>query len=296
MVGTEEGIVISCNRKAKTPAEKIVCTFSGHHGPIYALQRNPFYPKNFLTVGDWTARIWSEESRESSIMWTKYHMAYLTDGAWSPVRPAVFFTTKMDGTLDIWDFVFKQCDPALSLKVMCIPFPMHPGPQALVPQVCDEALFCLRVQDSGCFIACGSQLGTTTLLEVSHGLCTLQRNEKNIASSIFERETRREKILEAKHREMRLKEKGRTEGKDDELKEEEPAVDLEGLVRKAEEDFFNVIFSELKKKETAAMKKSKLVGASRRGREGGVGAVGPGGFPFADLLADLEQVTSPGGP
>ena len=48
-------------------------------------------------------------------------MAYLTDGAWSPVRPAVFFTTKMDGTLDIWDFVFKQCDPALSLKVTCTP-------------------------------------------------------------------------------------------------------------------------------------------------------------------------------
>lgn len=71
MVGTEQGIVISCNRKAKTSAEKIVCTFSGHHGPIYALQRNPFYPKNFLTVGDWTARIWSEDSRESSIMWTK---------------------------------------------------------------------------------------------------------------------------------------------------------------------------------------------------------------------------------
>lgn len=75
---------------------------------------------------------------------------------------------------------------------------------------------------------------------------------------IFERETRREKILEAKHREMRLKEKGRTEGKDEELREEEPAVDLEGLVSKAEEDFFNVIFSELKKKEAAAMKKSKL--------------------------------------
>lgn len=51
-------------------------------------------------------------------------------------------------------------------------------------QVCDEALFCLRVQDNGCFIACGSQLGTTTLLEVSGGLCTLQRNEKNIASSV----------------------------------------------------------------------------------------------------------------
>nr|XP_045744490.1 dynein axonemal intermediate chain 2 [Mirounga angustirostris] len=167
----------------------------------------------------------------------RYHMAYLTDGAWSPVRPAVFFTTKMDGTLDIWDFVFKQCDPALSLKV------------------CDEALFCLRVQDNGCFIACGSQLGTTTLLEVSNGLCTLQRNEKNTASSIFERETRREKILEARHREMRLKEKGKVEGKDDDQREEETTLNLEELVTKAEEEFFDIIFAELKKKEAEAMKK-----------------------------------------
>lgn len=72
MVGTEQGVVVSCNRKAKTPAEKIVCTYDGHHGPVYALQRNPFFPKNFLTVGDWTARIWSEDIKESSIMWTKY--------------------------------------------------------------------------------------------------------------------------------------------------------------------------------------------------------------------------------
>lgn len=61
-------------------------------------------------------------------------MSYLTDGAWSPVRPAVFFTTKMDGTLDIWDFVFKHCDPALSLKVMYIPLPMHGGLWGLVAQ------------------------------------------------------------------------------------------------------------------------------------------------------------------
>eukprot|EP00058_Branchiostoma_floridae_P010277 XP_002595765.1 hypothetical protein BRAFLDRAFT_275418 [Branchiostoma floridae] len=71
MVGTEQGSVVNCNRKAKTPADKIVALYTGHHGPIYALQRNPFFPKNFLTVGDWTARIWSEDIRESSIMWTK---------------------------------------------------------------------------------------------------------------------------------------------------------------------------------------------------------------------------------
>ncbi|XP_037666008.1 dynein intermediate chain 2, axonemal isoform X2 [Choloepus didactylus] len=252
MVGTEQGIVVSCNRKAKTAAEKIVCTFSGHHGPIYALQRNPFYPKNFLTIGDWTARIWSEDSRESSIMWTKYNMAYLTDGAWSPVRPAVFFTTKMDGTLDIWDFAFKQCDPALNLKV------------------CDEALFSLRVQDNGCLLACGSRLGTTTLLEVSHGLCTLQRNEKNIASSMFERETRREKLLEARHREMRLKEKGKAEGQEEDSKGGEPAVNLEELLRAAEQEFFDVIFAELRKREAEAVKKKpKSAGSEKRSLEMG---------------------------
>ncbi|XP_027728973.1 dynein intermediate chain 2, axonemal [Vombatus ursinus] len=229
MVGTEQGVVISCNRKAKTIAEKIVCTFSGHHGPIYALQRNPFYPKNFLTVGDWTARIWSEESRESCIMWTKYHMAYVTDGAWSPQRPAVFFTTKMDGTVDIWDFVFKQSDPALSLKV------------------CDEALFSLKVQDNGCFLACGSRLGTVTLLEVSPGLCTLQRNEKNAASSIFERETHREKILEARHREMRLKEKGKIEVKEEEG-EGEVKINQEELLALTEKEFFDVINTEMKRR------------------------------------------------
>lgn len=121
--------------------------------------------------------------------------------------------------------------------------------------MCDEALFCLRVQDTGCLIACGSQLGTTTLLEVSSSLSTLQRNEKNIASSIFERETRREKILEARHREMRLKEKGKAEGKDEDQKDEEMALDLEELVVKAEEEFFDVIFSELKRKEVEALKK-----------------------------------------
>ena len=57
MVGTEQGAVMSCNRKAKTAAEKIVGQFIGHHGPINALQRNPFYPKQFLSVGDWAFRV-----------------------------------------------------------------------------------------------------------------------------------------------------------------------------------------------------------------------------------------------
>ncbi|XP_006034869.1 dynein intermediate chain 2, axonemal [Alligator sinensis] len=236
MVGTEQGMVITCNRKAKTPAEKIVGTYSGHHGPVYALARNPFYPKNFLTVGDWTARIWSEDSRESSIMWTKYHMSYLTSGCWSTIRPAVFFTTKMDGTLDVWDFLFKQNDPSLSLKV------------------CDEPLFSLRLQDNGRFIGCGSQLGTVTLLEISSGLCTLQKNEKTLATAMFERETKREKILEARHREMRLKERARSEGKEEEAKEDGPSESPEELLARAQKEFFEIIDAERRRREQGSAK------------------------------------------
>ena len=65
-----------------------------HYGPVYALQRNPCFPKNFLTVGDWCARIWSEDIKESAIMWTSSYTENLTDGCWSPTRPSVFFTAR----------------------------------------------------------------------------------------------------------------------------------------------------------------------------------------------------------
>ncbi|XP_059149327.1 dynein intermediate chain 3, ciliary-like isoform X2 [Physella acuta] len=235
MAGTEQGNIISCNRKAKTPMDKIAAVFTGHIGPVYALQRNPQFTKNFLSVGDWCARIWSEDIRESSIMWSKQYSSYLTDGCWSPIRPAVFFITKMDGTLDVWDIIFKQNNPTLSL------------------QVCDVPLYSLRVQESGKLIATGSQDGTTTLLELSEGLYTMGRNEKNLVTNMFERETRREKILDTRHKEIRLKEKtkadGKPEGEDagEKPKEESEDYNEEDLYIKAEKEFFSIIDAEKKK-------------------------------------------------
>jgi len=70
MVGTENGNVISCNRKGKTAAEKIGTIFKAHPSPVVGLQRNPGFVKNFITIGDWEARIWAEDVKESAIMWT----------------------------------------------------------------------------------------------------------------------------------------------------------------------------------------------------------------------------------
>lgn len=60
------------NRRGKTVLEKISATYYCHHGPVGSVQRNPAFLRNFLTVGDWQVRIWSEDVKESPIMWTKY--------------------------------------------------------------------------------------------------------------------------------------------------------------------------------------------------------------------------------
>jgi len=239
MVGNEQGSILTCNRKAKTPAEKIVAAYHQHYGPVYSVQRNPFFPKNFLSIGDWAARVWSEDIRESSIMWTKLSNCYLTDGCWSPVRPAVFFTTNKAGTLDVWDLLLKQNEPTLSI------------------QVCDESLESIRVHEQGRLVAGGSYNGTVTLLELSDGLCTLQRNEKASMTAMFERETRREKILEARHREMRLKERvkssqGQSGGKGGDTSHEEHVADDnedEDVIEKAEKAFFSTVDTEKKVRE-----------------------------------------------
>ena len=63
-VGTEHGVIINGNRKGKTEADKLSTTYEGHHGPVYSVKRNPFFPKFFMSVGDWTARVWCEDIRE----------------------------------------------------------------------------------------------------------------------------------------------------------------------------------------------------------------------------------------
>ncbi|KAL7748979.1 hypothetical protein RI367_005628 [Sorochytrium milnesiophthora] len=222
MVGTEAGLVAMCNKKAKTAGDRISHSYSGHYGPVYALQRNPFFPKNFLTVGDWTAKMWSEDVR-TPLMTTRFHSAYLTDGCWSPVRPSVFFTSKTDGTMDVWDVLFKQSEPTLSL------------------QVCSSPIHSLRVQDHGKIAAAGARDGSTTLLELSEGLSKMQPNEKATLSQMLEREAKREKTLESAAREKRLRAQGKrpqSSGRKEFIEPSKEAIDT------TETEFWKIIEEE----------------------------------------------------
>ncbi|KUF96170.1 hypothetical protein AM588_10005876 [Phytophthora nicotianae] len=202
-----------------------------HHGAVCAIQRNPTHNKFFLTIGDWTARLWCEDLK-TPIMSTIYHDSYVTAGCWSPTRAGVFFVTRMDGVVDIWDFFYRQNEVAYSHKVG------------------DVALSSVSVQGNagsgGKLVAVGDCNGMISLMELSDGLAVSQPNEKAAINGMFERETKREKNLEAKEKELRRKKATMEEGaaddrggslKDDKMEELLRTVDANflGMIKEAED-------------------------------------------------------------
>ena len=146
-----------------------------HHGPVYSLYRNPAHAKYFLSVGDWCAKVWSEEQK-SPIMQTRYHSAYLTDGCWSPTRCGLFFLTRIDGFLDVWDFYYRQNEVAFSQKIS------------------DSPLTSISVNQN--MAAIGDAEGTVYILQLCKSLVDTSTKEKESMQQVFEREARREKNLE----------------------------------------------------------------------------------------------------
>jgi dynein intermediate chain 2 len=185
LVGTEHGIILSCTKKPKKNVE--VSTWYGqpekgghgpHFGPVYAVKRNPFHVKFFLSVGDWCAKLWMEELK-GPMLQTPFYPSYISAAAWSPTRAGVFFLTRHDGRLETWDYFYRMNEVSLSQKVS------------------DAALTSLSVQAGGAFAAVGDSEGVVTLLKMCDALTQPGPNEKNVIGSMLDRETRREKNLDA---------------------------------------------------------------------------------------------------
>ena len=224
-VGTETGNALACNKGAKNPADIVGNLFPGHHAPVYGLERHPFFSKYFMTIGDWTSRIWIDDLK-TPIITTKYYNVGLSTGKWSPTRPGVFYTARSDGVLDVWDMFYKQNDPVLSINVSTSP------------------LSSLQVQQQGRLLACGSKDGNVSIVEVSDGLAEIQSNEKQSINQLLERETKRERNLDQLEKEARMKArkeaKKQTEEpeKNDEMEEKLRTLEVEffELTRKTDED------------------------------------------------------------
>jgi dynein intermediate chain 2 len=185
LVGTEHGITLSCSRKPKKACE--IGTWFGaenkggygaHFGPVYACKRNPFHCKFFLTVGDWCAKMWMEELK-GPMLQTPYYPAFLSAACWSPTRPGVFFLCRHDGYMDTWDYFYRMNEVSLSQKIS------------------DSALTSISVQNGGGLMAVGDSDGVITLMQLCDSLIMPGPNEKVLIGAMFDRETKREKNLEA---------------------------------------------------------------------------------------------------
>ena len=129
------------------------------------------------------ARIWTEDIK-TPIMSTRYESSYLTSGIWSPTRPGVFYITKKNGELDIWDYYYKgQFEPAFSIKIS----------EKYSLTDCK-----ISNKSDGKLVGIGCQDGSITILELCKSLY-LSNNlniEKQAITQLFERETNREKTLQ----------------------------------------------------------------------------------------------------
>lgn len=228
LVGSETGLVFALNRKPKGNTD-ITSRFgqdSGHHhGPVYSVKRNPFISKYFLTVGDWSARVFAEDSK-SPIITSSYHSAMLQTGCWSPTRPGVFMVGRRDGVVDFWDYYYRQNEVACSHKVS------------------DAGIWSMSVRNDGRLMACGDAEGRVTVLDlcpyfyVPYGSAN---TEKANVTAILDREASREKGLEAARRATGGKAARSVNKKGDDGRAVSPGGLPLDLLSQIEADFFRTI-------------------------------------------------------
>ena len=154
---------------------------------------------------------------------TKYHTSYLTDGCWSPSKPGLFFLTRQDGWLDVWDYYYRQNEVAFSTKITDVP------------------LTCIAMRgvgrSPGNTAAIGDASGTISLLSLSDSLYKPIPQEKLGITSMLDREFRREKNLEMERKKAGLVKPVKKDGDKAEKKEKAIAERIDKL----EAEFFEKI-------------------------------------------------------
>ncbi|CAK9811867.1 Dynein axonemal intermediate chain 2 [Anthophora quadrimaculata] len=186
LAGTENGLVLNVNRRGNSPAEKLAIRFECYAGPVVAIDRNPVYTKNFLTVGNWSAKIWADDTKEGCFFSTRDKHIDLSGGCWSRSRSSVFFTINTEGRLEAYDILAGLSKPLTAIRV------------------CGNSLTAISSNDDGDLLAVGSHNGTVYLLECSEDLMSFTKEDKLALSNYFERCSRYEKAIDSRLKEIRL--------------------------------------------------------------------------------------------
>ncbi|XP_063710237.1 dynein axonemal intermediate chain 3-like [Symsagittifera roscoffensis] len=202
-VGTEDGeiIYLDWTLEKDTETGKLVhkspeWVKATHDGPVKTLDRSPFFKEVLLSVGGWNFCIWLEACAEP-LMQSQSHNCQLTHGRWSPTRAGVFFISKSDGCIDVWDLLDRTSDPVLTQSV---------SPHAITK------LNPIKISTNQQLLAIGDSYGTLHVLEVPWVLRQGAAKEPQAVMSYLEREKERLEYMETR-REGRLLEKRERDAK-----------------------------------------------------------------------------------
>eukprot|EP01062_Namystynia_karyoxenos_P000733 TRINITY_DN10273_c0_g1_i1.p1 TRINITY_DN10273_c0_g1~~TRINITY_DN10273_c0_g1_i1.p1 ORF type:complete len:814 (+),score=213.56 TRINITY_DN10273_c0_g1_i1:85-2526(+) len=183
LAGSASGSVFLCSTRGRSPHDRVLSAHSGHHGPVCAVRRSPQVPKAFVTCGDWTVRVWHEDSK-APVITSRYHRSYVVDASWHPIQAGVFVTAQMSGEIGVWNLIYKHSDPLLSVPVT------------------GDRLHCLRLHPGGELAAAGACSGRVHLLRLPRELMEASSHddaparERAEVAALLERETIRERHLQ----------------------------------------------------------------------------------------------------
>lgn len=224
LCGTDTGYSINVNRRGKTTQEIMANVFKAHYGPVKAVERSPSLSKMFITCGDFTVHVWSDDIQLSPIVTGISHRYQISDVCWAPRRVSSYMSISVDGKFRIWDFLRKYRAPVAVFPVSRCP------------------LLKLKVHDEGRFVAIGDAKGRSHLLSLSENLFLSGDRDKLLMSQLFDRETRREHILENRVKEIKLKNQQMVTGP---MKKD--VVDEEAIVKVAEELYKKAVVDEMRR-------------------------------------------------
>lgn len=186
LCGTDTGLVIDVNRKGKTHKEIMKSVTYAHWGPVKAVHRSPCTPRMFITCGDWTVHVWSDDVLTSPIVSGIPHRHQINDVVWAPKRISGYMSVSADGKFRYWDLLRKYREPIL------------------VSTVSKNPLLKIKPSNDGRLLAVGDSKGVLYLLSLSDSLVESAADDKQLMLQCYERETRREHILETRVKQICL--------------------------------------------------------------------------------------------
>nr|XP_021190185.2 dynein intermediate chain 3, ciliary [Helicoverpa armigera] len=226
LCGTETGLVINANRMGRTHSDILSSFWYAHDGSVETVERSPCTFRMFLTCGDYTVKIWSEEVRTAPIIVTRPYRNLVYDAAWAPLRFSSYMSICGAGKFYYWDLLRKQKEPVLTL------------------QVSKSGLTKITPHSKGKSVAIGDCNGALYLLQLSENMAIPGNRDKLLMGQIYERETRQEHILDNRLKEIRLKARAEEEAALNEPPED--VVDEEEVDRETEDEYFRIVQEELK--------------------------------------------------